>query len=112
MRPVELSPSLSIMVVFSYWSEITLDGSSMDWRISDRLYLLAAAVNSGPTDPPSLENEWQRMHWESLNAAFPFSKFRPWATSPRADSRSESFHSLTNFLSRVSLKAESAGSPV
>src|SRR6266478_9586735 len=65
------------------------------------LYLLEAAVSSGPMEPPSLPRRWHMKHCASLNAALPLSKLLPCETWGREVSKSDIFQSLTKWRSLV-----------
>src|SRR5208282_2973102 len=90
------SPSFSDNRVFWYCSEMTLEGSRTDSKISRAASRLETAANSGPTDPPLFPKRWHWMHCPWMYAFLPASKERPDLSLSRFPCKSCIVQFLTN----------------
>ena len=77
IRPVTTRPSVVAMITASYWSLMTLLGTTIDSSRSRTLNRPATPERSGPSPPPSLSKRWQAKHLAAANIARPRSKSRP-----------------------------------
>jgi hypothetical protein len=76
IRPTTTLSLRSVTSVFSYWSEMSADGSRIVCSRSRREKRLDAAVRSGPTPPPLPSKRWQAAQAAFVNAASPRARRR------------------------------------